>query len=146
MWMYCDADTAYLHQFDMYLGLQQNFEFGLGYDLVMKLCKNIAGKNHHVCCDNLFTLVQLVKDLLACKTYCSGTIQMNKKYLPGDICKPDKMICGSDKSYQHGSSNLVAIVWHDNRIVRLVSTNSNPRNVVQPDRRLGHNVIQVYQP
>ena len=34
-WMNCDADTAYLHQFKVYLALQQN-EFGLGYDMVMK--------------------------------------------------------------------------------------------------------------
>ena len=56
------------------------------------------------------------------------------------------MIHGTYKSYQDGNSNLVATVWQDNRIVILVSTNSNPRNVVHTDRRLGHNVIQVNQP
>ena len=55
-------------------------------------------------------------------------------------------MCGAYKSYQHGSSNLVATVWQDNRIVRLVSTNLNPSNVVHTDRRLGHNVIQVNHP
>ena len=79
------------------------------------------------------------------KPYCSGTIWVNK-YLPEDICKPGRMICWAHKSYQAGSSNLVATVWQDNRIVRLVSTNSNPRNVVHTDRRLDHNVIQVHQP
>ena len=74
VWMCCDADTAYLHQFEVYLGQQKNSEFGLGYDVVMKLCKDISGKYHHVYCDNLFTSVQLLKDLLACKTYCNGTI------------------------------------------------------------------------
>ena len=67
-------------------------------------------------------------------------------YLPEGICKPGRMICGAYKSYQDGKSNLVATVWQDNKIVRLVSTNSNPRNVVHTDRRLGHNVIQVNQP
>ena len=56
------------------------------------------------------------------------------------------MIHSAYKSYQDGSSNLVATVWQDNRIVRLVSTNLNPRNVVHTDRILGHNVIQVNQP
>ena len=56
MWMHCDA------------------EFGLGYDVVVLLCKDISGKNHYVYCGNLFTSVQLLKDLLACKTYCNGTI------------------------------------------------------------------------
>ena len=71
---------------------------------------------------------------------------MNKKYLPEGICKPGRMICGTYKSYQDGSSNVVATVCQDNRIVRLVRTNSNPRNVVHTDRRLGHNMIKVNQP
>ena len=146
VWMCCDADTTYLHQYEVYLGQQKNSEFGLGYDVVMKLCKDISGKYHHNYRDNLFTPVQLLKDLLAGKTYCNGTIQVNKKHLPGGIFKPGRMIGVAYKSYQDGSSNLVATVWQDNRIVRLVSTNSNPRNVVHTDRRLGHNVIQVNQP
>ena len=126
--------------------LTKNTEFGLRYDVVMKLCKDISGKNYHVYSDNLFTSVQLLKDLLACKTYCNGTIWGNKKYLPEGICKPGRIIHGAYKSYQDGSSNLVATVWKDNRIVRLVCTKSTPRNVVHTGRRLGHNVIQVNQP
>ena len=71
---------------------------------------------------------------------------MNKKCLPEGTCKSGRMICGAYKSYQDCSSNLVATVWQDNRIVRLVSTNSKPRNVVHTDRRLGHDVIQLNQP
>ena len=40
-WMHCYSDTAYLHQFEVYLGQQQNSEFGLGNDVVMKLCNDI---------------------------------------------------------------------------------------------------------
>ena len=40
VWMYCDADTTYLHQFEVYLSQQ----FGLGYDMVMTLYKDISGK------------------------------------------------------------------------------------------------------
>ena len=121
------------------------FEFGLGYDLVMKLCKDISGKNY-VYCDNLFTSVQLLKDLLACKTYCNMTIWVNKKYLPEGIHKPGRMIHGAYKSCHNASSNLVATVWQDSRIVRLVNTNLNPTNVVHTDWRFGHNVIQVNLP
>ena len=108
--------------------------------MVMKLCKDISGKNYHVYCDNLFTFVQLLKDLLTCN------MQVNKKYFPEGICKPVRMIHGTYKSYQDGSSNLVTTVWQDDRIVRLAITNSNLRNVVHTDRRLGYNVIQVNQP
>ena len=71
---------------------------------------------------------------------------MHKKYLAASIYKPGRMIHGAYKSNQDGSSNLMATIWQDNRIVRLVSTNSNPKNVVHTDRRLGQNVIQVNQP
>ena len=51
--MHCDADAANLQQFEVYLGQQQNSEFGLEYDVLMRLCKDISEKNHHVYCDNL---------------------------------------------------------------------------------------------
>ena len=138
--------TAYLHHFEVYLGQQQNSAFGRGYDVVMKLCKDISRKNNHIYFDNLFTFVQLLNVLLTCKTSCNGTIWLNKKCLPNGIHKPGRLIQWCLKSYQDGSSNLVVTVWQDNRIVRLITTNSNPRNVVHADSRLGHNVIQVNQP
>ena len=36
--MLCDVDTAYLQQLELYLGLQQNSVYDLGYDMVMRLC------------------------------------------------------------------------------------------------------------
>ena len=64
VWMCCDAVTTYLHQFELYPG--QQHEFSCGYDVVMKLCKDVSGKIT-VYCDSLLTSVQLLKDLLACK-------------------------------------------------------------------------------
>ena len=52
VWMRCNSESAYLHEFDVYLGHQQNSIHGLAYDVVMKLCQHIAGKNHHLYCDN----------------------------------------------------------------------------------------------
>ena len=80
----CFTDTAYVHQFDLYLGWQQN---SLILALDMMWWWNYVRifwerKSHHVYCDNQFTSIQFLKDLLACKTYCSGTIWVNKKYLP----------------------------------------------------------------
>ena len=44
LWMYYDADTVYLHLFEVYLGPQQNSEFGLRCDVKMKPYKYISGK------------------------------------------------------------------------------------------------------
>ena len=43
VWMRCNSELAYLHEFDVYLGCQQNSRHGLAYDVVMKLCQHIAG-------------------------------------------------------------------------------------------------------
>ena len=63
--------------------------------MVMKLFKDISGKNHYAYCDNLFTSVQFLKDLLVCDTYCSGTIQVSKKSLPDGTHNHGRMICGA---------------------------------------------------
>ena len=89
--MWCDADTAYLHKFDIYLGRRQNSEYGLGYDVVMKLCQEITGKYHHVYFDNLFTSVPLMKELLALNTYACGTVHKNKCGVPDAVKQPGKM-------------------------------------------------------
>ena len=89
----------------------KTLEFGLGYDVVMNLCKDIFGKNQHVYCDNLFTSVQLWKGLLVCRTCYNLSIWVNRKYLPDGIHKSVWMIWGAYKSYQDVNSNLVATVW-----------------------------------
>ena len=79
------------HQCDVNLGQQQDSEFSLGCDVVMKLFMDISRKYHHVYCD-VFTSVPLLKDLLVCKKYCNETRHVNRKHLPCDICKPSRMI------------------------------------------------------
>ena len=64
LWMRCDLESAYLHEYDVYLGKSQNSQHGLAYDVVTKLCESIAGHNHHLYCDNYFTSVPLLRELL----------------------------------------------------------------------------------
>ena len=91
LWIRCDSESAYLHEYEVYLGQQQNSPNGLAYD-VTKLCQSIAGHNHHVYCDNYFTSISLLKQLLQMKIYASGTVRSNKKGLPADIKKPPRMV------------------------------------------------------
>ena len=86
LWMRCDSESAYLHEYDVYLGKSQNSQHGLAYDVVTKLCESIAGHNHHVYCENYFTSVPLLKELLQMKIYASGTVRCNKRGLP-DVIK-----------------------------------------------------------
>ena len=88
VWMRCDSESAYLHEYEVYLSQQQNSPNGLAYDVVTKLCQSIAGHNHHIYCDNYFTSILLLKQLLQMKIYVSGTVRSNKKSLPADVKKP----------------------------------------------------------
>ena len=124
LWIRCDTEYAYFHEYEVYLGQQQNSPNGLAYDVVTKLCQSIAGHNHHVYCDNYFTSMPLLNQLLQMKIYASGTVRSNKKCLPAEVKKPPKMVRGEHRSFQEPNSNLVATVWHDNRPLRVLSTNS----------------------
>ena len=88
VWMRCDSESAYLHEYEAYLSWQQNLPNGLAYDAVTKLCQSIAGQNHDVYCDNCFTSIPLLKQLLQMKIYPSGTVRSNKKGLPAEVKKP----------------------------------------------------------
>ena len=89
--MGCNSVSAYLHEYDVYLGQKQNSQHGLAYDVVTKLCENIAGHNHHLYCDNYLTSVPLLKQMLEMKIYVAGTIRSNKKGLLEVVKKPPKM-------------------------------------------------------
>ena len=146
IWMRCDAESAYLHQFNIYLGRGNNSPNGLEYDVVMKLCQDLVAKKHHVYFDILFTSIPLMNDLLQLGIYACGTVHKDKHGLPGVVKVPGKMVRGAHKSYQHGETNLVATVWQDNKQVRLLSTNSKPAVVCQASRRIGHETVHVNQP
>ena len=134
----------HLHQYEVYLYQQQNWVFPwiwCGDEAMWGYNRKIIISIVTIC-----LRVRLLEDLLACKKYCNGKMQVKNKHLLYGICRPKRMTHGACKSYQCSSSNWVATIWQDNKVVRLVITNSIPGNVVHTDRRLGHNVIQINQP
>ena len=84
--------------------------------------------------------------LLQQNTYAYGPVHLNKRHLPDAVKQPGRMVCGAHESYQYGNTNLVATVWQDNKTVRVLSTNSNPRNVLETSHRIGRDVVQINQP
>ena len=50
------------------------------------------------------------------------------------------MVRGAHKAFQMGDSNLVATVLHDNKAVRVLSTNSRPDVTYDINRRQGANL------
>ena len=146
LWMRCDSESAYLHEYDVYLGKRQNSQYGLAYDVVTKLCHTLSGHNHHVYCDNYFTSIPLFKELLHMKIYASGTVRKNKKGLPDTVKRKPKMVQGEYKEYQDENTNLVATVWNDSRPVRVLSTNARPDISYPIERRVRNEVVHIDQP
>ena len=128
------------------------FEFGLGYDVVMKLCKDISGKKSSCLlwqpvyiCSSYWRTCWLIKH-----TAIGQYWVRIRKYLPEGIHKPGRIDpCDAYKSIPNHTWQLKLwwpLLWQDNRIVRPASTNSDPRNVIHTDSRVGPNMIQVNQP
>ena len=147
VWMRCDARNAYLADFDVYLGkAEQPTDNGLGYDVVKKLSEDIEGRFHHLYFDNYFTSVPLMKNLLAHNTYACGTVRTNRKGLPGTIKTPGRMQRGESKVLQEENSNLTATAWKDKKVVSVLSTLSDPAQILQCQRREGRDVRKTDQP
>ena len=58
VWMRCDSELAYLHEFDMYLGHQQNSIHGLAYDVVnilqvKTITCTVTTTSHPFCCSQI---------------------------------------------------------------------------------------------
>ena len=104
IWKLCDATTAYVLDLDVYGGKKS--ENSSPYDAVMKLMEGYLDKHHVVVMDNYFTSVPLFTDLLARSTYASGTLRLNRKYLPNE-CKEKKDMEPGESHYWQ-SNNFVA--------------------------------------
>ena len=53
---------------------------------------------------------------------------------------------GEHKSLQDANSHLVATVWHDNRPVRVLSTNARPDVTFPIERKCGNATVHIDQP
>ena len=72
-WFQCCSKSAYLYQFDMYLGKKSKTEFGLGESVVLSLCMNL--KNSYCYVPNL--MLKLFEDGI----YTTGTVKSNRKHM-----------------------------------------------------------------
>ena len=68
-----------------------------------------------------------MKMLLEQETYSCGTTRANRLNWPSEFRKPTvlKVKRGESKKMQH--EDVTVVVWHDKRVVLLLSTNSDPR-------------------
>lgn len=124
VWVLAEAKTGYVLDFDIYTGAEADpVKKGLGYRVVMKLIEQYQGKGHCVFVDNFYTSPQLLLDLLACSTYCVGTVKTNRKDFPVQLIPEETMDPGCFRFATAGQ--LTAVWWRDRRDVYALSTMHN---------------------
>ena len=141
MWSLADSSNGYICCINIYCGHRAHPSTnGLRYDVVANLMDDHLDKQHHCYFDNFFTSVKLLDDLLAANTYACGTVRANQAGLPVQFKKPGRMKRGESIKMQRDA--MVAVMWHDKRDVRIISTNSQPTDEIVK-RRTRHILTDV---
>jgi hypothetical protein len=73
--------------------------------------------------------------LLEQETYSCGTARANRKNWPTEFRKPTvlKLKQGESRKMQH--EDVMVVVWQNERVVLLLSTNSDPRLMVRSQEK-----------
>ena len=86
VWVRADSHNAYISQFECYTGKKgDTAEVGLGGNVVIRLTRDLVGKNYNIYMDNFFSSVSLYKSLLLDKIYSTGTLHSNRRYFPPEL-------------------------------------------------------------
>ena len=108
--------------FNIYEGKDGVQGKGLGHKVVTTLCEELYDKNYWIFCDNFFTSVSLMEDLLERQTFACGTVRAHSKGLPSEIIpkKEDKLARRQHLCQVKG--RLVALTWQDKKPIHFLST------------------------
>ena len=142
VWVCADSHNGYISQFECYTGKKgDTAEVGLGGNVVIRLTRDLVGKNYHLYMDNFFSSVSLYKSLLLDKIYCTGTLRSNRRYFPPGLkplVKKGMARKGDWAARQEG--NTCVTVWQDTRPVASISTGHNPSSTKVVTRGKGKNM------
>ena len=133
----------------IYLGKNEKVRsrHGLYFEVIDQLTRCLRGKYYRVFFDNLYTSVPVVKFLYAHKILSCGTLRQKRKYSCKEIKEPGKMIRGQHRSFQSASLNALSVViWCDTKIVRFLSSLSDPAVVTTATRRVRSTHVRVNMP
>lgn len=124
IWVLADSITGYTWNFDVYLGKRENTGFGLGYTVVMNLCKNLFRQGYKLFMDNFYTSIQLFIDLLKEGIVACGTILANRKGFPKELKDYKNFNKVNDRGAMRcmRQGNVGFIQWKDNKVVNIITT------------------------
>lgn len=85
--------------------------------IVMKLMEERLNIGHSLHLDNFYNSFSLATTLLQNMTYCTGTLQLNRKNVP-DAVKSAKLIKG--ETVAQYSEGIMTGKWRDKRVVSYI--------------------------
>ena len=88
LWVLADNSNPFVCDFNIYIGREagrQISEYGLGYDVVMKLMQNYLNQGYHLFIDNFYTSVTLAKHLFQRGVLTTGTILVTRRDFPANL-------------------------------------------------------------
>lgn len=92
---------------------------GHSANVVLKLMQEKLGCGHSLYMDNYYNSFVLASKLLANGTYCTGTLRMERKYLPLDVKTANLKTGETVARYSEG---VLVGKWKDKRVVSYLST------------------------
>lgn len=120
--------SGIIYEFEVYVGkgtAGESTELGISGDIVLKMCSNLPkNRNFKVFIDNYFTSYDLLVTLKSMGILSVGTVRVNRlrNYKPKDDKDLKKEGRGSFDYFTECDENIVAVKWHDNKSVNLVSS------------------------
>uniref|UniRef100_A0A673BR56 PiggyBac transposable element-derived protein domain-containing protein n=1 Tax=Sphaeramia orbicularis TaxID=375764 RepID=A0A673BR56_9TELE len=131
LWLLVESASKYCMQFFVYCGRRYDPAppEGQGYDVVIRLLRvsNLLNRSYHVVVDSFFCSHRLASALFAFGTYLTGTIRKNRD-IPA-AAKVAKPPVGRSTYWRNGQSLLVAFREKASKVVRVLSTCAEARNV-----------------
>ena len=121
VWVCSDAETAYIHSFEVYTGKSDlGTEHGLAYNVVMHLLQELLDSGRAVYTDNFYSSPELFQDLYSNGVYECGTVRGNK-FLPRSILPAAMALSKGDTVFKR-CGPLTFGRWLDERDVLVRST------------------------
>jgi hypothetical protein len=104
-------------------------ELKLTHKIVMKLSRDIEGKEHIIAMDSFFTSVGLFKELAEKAIYATGTLRSNRIGIPSALKNTkafSKVPQGTLNWWMYELRSMSSVLWKDKKLVLLLSTSAIP--------------------
>lgn len=140
IWCLADSKNGFISNFEVYTGksstpIQDFNNYQMCERVVLELCQPFFSTGRIIVFDNFFTTYKLMKGLRNHGLYSCGTVRGNRKGLPVILANKKSDLKRGEFQFAV-KCGVAAVRWQDNKIVCLLSTYNNPKDVNFIERKL----------